>query len=114
MLTKDYQSDIRQFFNSYRSKVEALANARSSLEKLHKHEASKTFPASINSIKCPSIQFSCGFSMGPIKQTLRCSYPASGTEAQPPATWNLLFHSWLDHQVNWSKTQILTNLVIEK
>ena len=114
LLAKDYQSNLWEFFNSYRSEVEALANAHSSLEKLHKHEASKTFLASINSIKCPSIQFSHGFSMGPIKQTLRRSYPASGTEAQPPATRNLLFHSWLDHQVNWLKTQILTNLVVEK
>ena len=57
----DFQSDIRKWIRSYRSKVETLTNARSSSTKLCKHVSAKTFPMSLSSIKVPSIQFSHAF-----------------------------------------------------
>ena len=73
----DFQSDIREWIRSYRGEVETLANARSSLTKLRKHVSAKTFPASLSSIKVPSIQFSRAFLSAPAQDADRGTYTAA-------------------------------------
>jgi hypothetical protein len=96
----DYQTDVREYLQRYRSEVESLANARSSLEKLRKHRTQRTYPPALNSIKTPSIQFSRTFLNAPSEDRIRGSY---STPAGAPGT----FSDVVAAQVTWVKAQVL-------
>jgi hypothetical protein len=103
----DYQTDVREYLQRYRSEVESLANARSSLEKLRKHRTQRTYPPALNSIKTPSIQFSRTFLNAPSEDRIRGSY---STPAGAPGT----FSDVVAAQVTWVKAQVLRNWISEK
>src|SRR5258706_13063896 len=73
-LPHHFQSDVAEYLKTYRIEVEALASARSMVSKLRKHRHSTTYPASLNSIKAPSIQFSCAFVNSPTIEGHRGAY----------------------------------------
>jgi hypothetical protein len=105
--SRDYQSDIREYLNQYRSEVESLAHARSSLEKLRKHRSKKTYPTSLNSIRIPTIQFSHVFLHSPTEERAMGRYAApNGNLGQ--------FETTMCAQVVWVKEQILKNWISEK
>jgi len=103
----DYHSDVHDYLKQYRAEVETLAQARSMLDKLHKHRVSKTFPVSMNSIKVPSIQFSCSFLNAPAEESLRGSYAAPNDR---PVGFELVVSSC----VAWLKEKVLADWISEK
>jgi len=107
VFSSDYHSDVRDYLKQYRAEVETLAQARSMLDKLRKHRVSKTFPMSMNSIKVPSIQFSCSFLNAPAEESLRGSYAAPNDR---PVGFELVVSSC----VAWLKEKVLANWISEK
>src|SRR5258706_3671200 len=81
-LPHQFRSDVLEYLKRYHSEVESLAKARSSLSKLRKHISNKTYPASLSSIKSPSIQFSHAFTNAPTAEGHRGTYSiAAGSAA---------------------------------
>jgi len=76
VFSSDYHSDVHDYLEQYHAEVETLAQAHSMLDKLRKHQVSKTFPVSMNSIKVPLIQFSHSFLNALAEESLRGSYTA--------------------------------------
>jgi len=107
VFSSDYRSDVRDYLKQYRAKVETLAQARSMLDKLCKHRVSKTFPVSMNSIKVPSIQFSCSFLNALAEESKRGSYAA-------PNDRPVGFESVVSSCVTWLKEKVLANWISEK
>src|SRR5258706_5725136 len=73
-LPHHFRSDVAEYLKTYRVEVEALASARSMLSKLRKHKHAKTYPASLNSLKPPTIQFSRAFINAPVAERHRGVY----------------------------------------
>src|SRR5258706_491981 len=73
-LPHQFQSDVHEYLKTYRVEVESLASARSMLSKLRKHKHAKSYPAALNSIKSPSIQFTCAFVNSPTTEGHRGAY----------------------------------------
>ena len=107
-LPHQFQSDVREYLKGYCAEVENLASARSSLTKLWKHHSAKTYPAALNSIKAPSIQFSCAFVNAPAEERVRGNYSIA------PGTNELTFESAVDSATMWLKRKVLKHWVTEK
>src|SRR5258706_4672504 len=103
-----FQSDVREYLRGYCTEVEALASARSSLSKLRKHRHAKSYPAALNSIKVPSIQFLRAFVNAPATEGHRGSYnTASGTG-------RVLFEPTVESAVKAMKDEVLKNWTSKK
>ena len=107
-LPTQFQSDTREFLRGYRAQVEVLASARSYATKLRKHKKDKTFPASINSIKSPSIQFSHAFVNAPADDNARGSYNLA------LGAGNSVFETAVDRAVKHLREEILEKWIAEK
>ena len=107
-LPHQFQSDVREYLKGYRAEVEALASARSSLSKLRKHRHAKSYPAALNSLKTPSIQFSRAFINAPATEGHRGAYSiAAGTN-------ETVFEQAVDRAVKALKDEVLKRWVSEK
>src|SRR5258706_550941 len=107
-LPHQFQSDVREYLKTYRVEVEALASARSMLSKLRKHKHAKSYPAALNSIKSPSIQFSRAFVNSPTTEGHRGTYSiASGTAL-------VVFEQSVDQAVKAFKDEVLKCWTSEK
>src|SRR5882757_244029 len=73
-LPTQFHSDVLEYLKRYHSEVESLAKSCSSLSKLRKHCSNKTYPASLSSIKSPSIQFSHAFTNALVAEGHRGAY----------------------------------------
>ena len=104
---RDYQTEVREFLSGYRSRVEDLAVQRSALGKLEKHKSNKTFPASINSVKVPTIQFTSTFLTAPQEDADRGRYYTLGKRT-------VGFEAYMGAQITWVKEEILKNWIAEK
>ena len=107
-LPHQFQSNVRDFLKGYRAEVEMLASARSSLTKLRKHKHARTYPAALNSIKSPVIQFSRAFSNAPAEDRVRGEYSIT------PGTNETTFESAVDASIKWIKDEVLKRWVTEK
>jgi len=103
----DYHGDMRDYLKQYRAEVETLAQARSMLDKLRKHRVSKTFPVSMNSVKVPTIQFSCAFLTAPVEESHRGSYAA-------PQDRPVGFELVVSARIAWVKEKVLADWISEK
>src|SRR5258706_2994962 len=106
-LPNSFKSDVREYVKSYRSEVEALASARSSVSKLRKHRIAKTYPLSLNSIKPPSIQFSRAFVNAPTTDGHRRAYNNA-------AGGSVVFEQSVESAVKALKEGILSKWIREK
>ena len=104
---RDYQTEVCEFLSGYRSRVEDLAVQRSALGKLEKHKSNKTFPASINSIKVPTIQFMSTFLTAPQEDADRGRFLTLGKRT-------VGFEAYMGAQISWVKEEILKNWIVEK
>src|SRR5258706_2469113 len=103
-LVSDWSSDVC----SSDLEVEALASARSMLSKLRKHKHAKSYPAALNSIKSPSIQFSHAFVNSPTTEGHHGTYSiASGTAL-------VVFEQSVDQAVKAFKDEVLKCWTSEK
>ena len=107
-LPTQFQLDVCEYLKGYHAQVEVLTIARSALTKLQSHVDSKMFPASMNSIKAPSIQFSSVFINAPADAQARGSYNLT------PGADSSVFELAVERAVKALKEKVLENWVAEK
>ena len=107
-LPHQFQSDVREYLKRYRAEVESLATACSALSKLRKHKQAKSFPAALNSMKAPSIQFSHAFVNAPAAEGHRGAYSIAA------GTGEAVFKQAVESAVKALKEEVLKRWVSEK
>ena len=107
-LPTQFQSDVHEFLQGYRTQVEMLVSAWSTAAKLCKHRHAQMFPMSMNSIKAPSIQFSCAFVNALADEGVHGSYNLT------PRATNAVFELAVEKAVTALKKEVLAQWVTKK